>query len=271
MCWCREKLGPFELGQKIEFTVISARIRRITFHIDASFSCRLRQPRVTERGLQMKRFKNPLALTSLVLCLCAAGLVTFVTVYAAPPPGTIQACYNDTNGNLRLVGSPSDCRNHETAISWNTSGPAGPPGPAGPAGAAGPAGPPGPAGAAGPAGPPGPAGAAGPAGPPGPGANVTSFRHSRTVLNTCGPVASPNHFTFIDNPAINGDPNALVFVTAIVGIKGDGSNTNGNSNWYLSYTGAPGFGTCPANRWIIAGGDVEVVASGQFNVMIVGP
>lgn len=192
----------------------------------------------------MKRFKNPLALTSLVLCLCAAGLVTFVTVYAAPPPGTIQACYNDTNGNLRLVGSPSDCRNHETAISWNTSGPAGPPGPAGPAG---------------------------PAGPPGPGANVTTFRHSRTVVNTCGPVVNPNHFTYIDNVAINGDPNAIVFVTAIVGIKGDGSNTNGNSNWYLTYTGPAGFGTCPADRWIIAGGDVEVAASGQFNVMIVGP
>jgi hypothetical protein len=28
-------------------------------------------------------------------------------------------------------------------------------------------------------------------------------------LNTCGPVANPNHFTYIDNPAINGDPNAI--------------------------------------------------------------
>jgi hypothetical protein len=188
----------------------------------------------------MKGFKNPLALTSLVLCLSAVGLVAFATVSAAPPPGTIQACYNDTNGNLRLVGSPSDCRNHETAISWNMAGPPGPPG------------------------------SPGPAGSPGPGANITTFRHSRTAGNTCGPAINPN-FTYINNPAINGDPNAIVFVTAIVGIKGDGSNTNGNSNWYLTYTGAAGFGTCPAGRWIIAGGDVEVVASGQFNVMIVGP
>ncbi len=90
-------------------------------------------------------------------------------------------------------------------------------------------------------------------------------------MNTCGPVINPNHFTYIDNAAINGDPNAIVFVAAIVAIKGDGSNTNGNSNWYLTYTGAAGFGTCPANRWIIAGGDVEVAGSGQFNVMIVGP
>jgi hypothetical protein len=54
-----------------------------------------------------------------------------------------------------------------------------------------------------------------------------------------------------------------------VGIQGDGSNTNPNSGWYLTYTGGAAFGTCPANRWIIAGGDVSV--GGQFNVMIVGP
>ena len=192
----------------------------------------------------MKRFKNnPLAATPLVLGLFAVALVAFVTVYAAPPPpATIQACYNDTNGNLRLVSSPADCRNHETAISWNMSGPAGPPGPAGPAG------------------PPGPTG------PPGPGANITTFRHTRTVGNICG-VGS--NFSFIDNQAINGNPNATIFLTAIVGIQMDGSNTNPNSKWYLTYTGAAGFGSCPADRWIIAGGDVSV--GGQFNVMVVGP
>src|ERR1043166_749679 len=176
----------------------------------------------------MKRLaKNPLALTGLALCFCLAGLLSFFKVYAAPPPATIQACYNNTNGNLRLVSSASDCREHETAISWNEQGPQG---------------------------------------PPGPGGNLTTFRHTRTVANICGP---GSNFSFIDNAAINGDPNATIFVTAIVGIQGDGSNTNPNSNWYLNYTGNSAFGSCPAERWIIAGGDVSV--GGQFNVMIVGP
>lgn len=182
----------------------------------------------------MKRIKeNPLALVSLALFFAAVALTALVTAYASPPPATIQACYNDTNGNLRLVSSPSDCRNHETAISWNTTGPSGPPGPPG---------------------------------PPGPGSNTTTFRHTRTVANICGP---GNNFSFIDNADTNGNPDATIFVTAIVGIQGDGSNTNPNSNWYLTYTGSSPFGTCPAQRWLIAGGDVSV--GGQFNVMVVGP
>lgn len=197
----------------------------------------------------MKRLtRNPLTLVSLLLCFCAVGVIAIVNAYAAPPPGTIQACYNDTNGNLRLVSSPDDCRNHETAISWDITGPAGPPGPPGP---------PGPAGSPGPQGSPG---------PPGPGSNVTTFRHTRTVANICG---LGSNFSFIDNPAINGNPDAMIFVTAIVGIQGDRSNTNPNSNWYLTYTGGSAFGTCPAERWLIAGGDVSV--GGQFNVMLVGP
>jgi len=191
----------------------------------------------------MKRLaSSPLGLLSLLLCLCLLGMVALVNAYAAPPPSTIQACYNDTNGNLRLVGGPGDCRNHELSISWNMSGPAGPPGPAGPAG------------------PPGPPG------PPGPGTNLNTFRHTRTVANICGP---GNNFSFIDNPAINGNADALILVTAIVGIQGDRSNTNPNSNWYLTYTGGSPFGTCPAERWLIAGGDISV--GGQFNVMLVGP
>src|SRR5262249_14616117 len=107
----------------------------------------------------MKRLtSNPLTLVSLLLCFCAVGVMAIVNAYAPPPPGTIQACYNDTNGNLRLVSSPGDCRNHETAISWDITGPAGPPGPPGP---------------------PGPAGSPGPQGSPGPGSNVTTFRHTR--------------------------------------------------------------------------------------------
>ena len=93
-----------------------------------------------------------------------------------------------------------------------------------------------------------------------------TFRHTRTVANTCGPF---NNFSFMDDPSINGNASAFVFVTAIVGINGDRSNTNPNSNLNLTYTGSEAFGTCPAERWILAGGDIATGA--QFNVMVVGP
>jgi hypothetical protein len=191
----------------------------------------------------MKMFtNNPITVTCLLLCLCAAALLAIVTAHAEPPLTPIQACYDDTNGGLRRVNSPADCKNHETAISWNIAGPAGP---QGPAGAQGPA---------------------GPQGPPGPGANVVTFRHTRTVANTCGPF---NNFSFMDQPSINGNPNALIFVTGIVGINGARTNTNPNSNLNLTYTGSLSFGTCPAGRWIVAGGDVATGA--QFNVLVVQP
>ena len=193
----------------------------------------------------MKTLKNyPLTMICLLTSLCAAALIVFVTVYAAPVPSTIQACYDKTNGNLRRVNSASACRYHETPISWSIAGPAGPPGPTGP---------------------PGPAGAPGTC-PGCAGANIVTFRHTRTVANTCGPF---NSFSVMDNPSINGNASALVFVTAIVGINAGRSNTNPNSNMNLTYTGSASFGTCPAGRWIVAGGDITTGA--QFNVMVVGP
>ncbi|MDQ1639547.1 MAG: hypothetical protein QOF62_2886 [Pyrinomonadaceae bacterium] len=197
----------------------------------------------------MERFtNNPVMVTCLLLCLCGAALVALVTAHAEPPVNPIQACYNNTNGGLRRVNSPADCKNHETSISWNTAGPAGPQGPTGAQGPAGPVGP------------------AGPAGPAGLGANSVTFRHTRTVANTCGPF---NNFSFMDQPSINGNANALIFVTGIVGINGARSNTNPNSNLNLTYTGTLSFGTCPAGRWIVAGGDIATGA--QFNVLVVSP
>ena len=193
----------------------------------------------------MKTLKNnPLTMICLCVCLCAAALIAFVTVYAAPAPSTIQACYDNANGNLRRVTSASQCRHNETPISWNIAGPAGPRGPAGPQG---------------PAGAPGTCPACG-------GANVITIKHTRTVANTCGPF---NNFSVMDNPSINGNANALVFVTAIVGINAGRTNTNPNSSMNLTYTGSASFGTCPAGRWIVAGGDIATGA--QFNVMVVGP
>src|SRR5258706_9952741 len=186
----------------------------------------------------MKKLRNsPLTVTCMLLAFCATALIAFVKVYANPPGNQIHACYNDTNGGLRRVNSPSNCRNHETSISWNIAG------------------------AQGPAGPPGATGPQGPAGPGG--TNLVTFRHTRTIANTCGPF---NNFSFIDHPAINGNGNALVFVTGIVGINGDRSNTNPNSNLNLTYTGSASFGTCPAGRWIVAGGDNATRAQFQFIV-----
>ncbi|MDQ5843750.1 MAG: hypothetical protein M3539_00450 [Acidobacteriota bacterium] len=191
----------------------------------------------------MKRFmNNPATVICMLLFLCAVALVVLVTAHAEPPVNPIQACYNNTNGGLRRVNSPADCKNHETSISWNMAGPAGPPGPAG---------------VQGPVGPQGPAGS---------GTNVVTFRHTRTVANTCGPF---NNFSFMDQPSINGNANALIFVTGILGINGARTNTNPNSNLNLTYTGTLSFGTCPAGRWIVAGSDISTGA--QFNVLVVNP
>ncbi len=92
--------------------------------------------------------------------MLAAGSIALASIPAAD--GTINGCYNRTNGNLRVVDDPASCRQHEVAISWNQVGPQGPAGPQGPPGI------PGPQGDTGATGPPGPGGPAGPAGPQGP-------------------------------------------------------------------------------------------------------
>src|SRR5258706_138022 len=76
------------------------------------------------------------------------GAVTFIVMgggvalgarLAAIPgsDGVIHGCYNEVNGQLRVVESATDCKNNELAIQWNQSGPAGASGAAGAAGAAG--------------------------------------------------------------------------------------------------------------------------------------
>lgn len=189
----------------------------------------------------MKRLKNnTFIMIRLLLCFCAATVIALVTVYATPGTETIQACYNNTNGELRRVNSPSACRTHETPISWSVAGPAGPQGIPGPQG---------------------------PQGPPGPGgANIVTFRHTRTLGNTCGPSGD---FSVLDDPSINGKAGALIFVTSIVGINSTRTNTNPNSNLLVIYTGSEAFGTCPAGRWLVRGGDITTGA--QFIVMVVNP
>lgn len=69
-----------------------------------------------------------------------------LTVVVLGFPGTasadvIVACKAKTTGILRVVGSATECRTSEVAISWNAAGQSGPPGAQGVQGPTGPAGP----------------------------------------------------------------------------------------------------------------------------------
>jgi hypothetical protein len=106
------------------------------------------------------------------IAAAAAISLAAATGLAAAEGGhdAIEACVNETNGLVRIVGSAADCREHERGTSWSVRGPQGPPG------AAGPQGEPGPAGPQGETGPPGPQGEPGPAGTPGePGTGISSL------------------------------------------------------------------------------------------------
>jgi hypothetical protein len=93
----------------------------------------------------------------------AAEAVTSIVA----PDGTISGCYQQNNGQLRVVASGEACRSSEVAISWNQRGQQGDAGATGAPGAAGPQGAPGLPGSEGPQGPPGPPGPEGPSGQPG--------------------------------------------------------------------------------------------------------
>lgn len=84
--------------------------------------------------------------------------------------GTINSCYQQQTGQVRVVAPGSQCRPGELALQWNQKGQkgdAGPQGAVGPAGPQGPAGPKGDPGSQGVTGPQGPKGDTGPRGPAG--------------------------------------------------------------------------------------------------------
>lgn len=105
------------------------------------------------------------------LGLLVAGLTFAAGIASAAIPGVsglINGCYDNRTGLLRVIDSEAGgtCTpKHETAISWNQTGPQGPQGAQGPQGDQGPQGP---QGAEGPQGVQGPAGPQGPPGPQGP-------------------------------------------------------------------------------------------------------
>jgi hypothetical protein len=60
----------------------------------------------------------------------------------------MRGCVN-ASGGLRIIGASETCRNNESFVAWNATGPAGPQGPQGPAGSVGATGPQGPRGLSG--------------------------------------------------------------------------------------------------------------------------
>ncbi len=98
----------------------------------------------------MKRlFTRRRALRVVAPTVVALGAAAAIAAGAIPSSdGTIQGCYNQDGGNLRVVdNSGTECGEFETPLNWNQQGPAGPKGDTGATGPAGPPGPPGPAGA----------------------------------------------------------------------------------------------------------------------------
>jgi hypothetical protein len=77
---------------------------------------------------------------SLSLAAAIGTLALLRTASAQDEDGVIHACVNDTNGLLRVVEGPDDCRANEHSIAWSIGASQGPTGPSGPQGPAGPSG-----------------------------------------------------------------------------------------------------------------------------------
>jgi hypothetical protein len=77
------------------------------------------------------------------LTMFVAGSLFALTVVggvALAQNDIIEACVKD-NGEMRIVDTAEDCKDNETSLSWNVTGPTGLQGPQGPEGPAGPPGP----------------------------------------------------------------------------------------------------------------------------------
>jgi len=91
----------------------------------------------------MQQFKKRLAALPAIIALTAVVAVAGGMVVASipAPDGTITGCYQQNNGQLRVVESASQCNPSEMALTWQQEGPPGPQGPIGPEGPVGPQGP----------------------------------------------------------------------------------------------------------------------------------
>ena len=139
----------------------------------------------------------------LVACVGAILVVSAGIAYAAipDPNGVINGCYSSGQGQLRVIDMENgdQCKNNETAISWNQQGPQGIPGPIGPQGLQGIQGQQGETGATGSTGATGPQG---PAGEPGDdGADGTPFDGTFTSPNGVYSLTVDNSGIELKSPA----------------------------------------------------------------------
>ena len=109
---------------------------------------------ISRRSRVLRSRSTAYALVAVLVISLGASL----TVAAGVVGGVITACYNRTNGELRVETTTVPCRNHEERISWNQVGQQGIQGIQGIQGVQGPKGDTGATGATGPQGPAGPQG-----------------------------------------------------------------------------------------------------------------
>ena len=75
-----------------------------------------------------------------VVMLMAGAAIGLGAMALAQDDTTYYACVNNSSGNIKMVGKPTDCARNEHLIAWNQQGPAGAAGSQGPVGSQGPAG-----------------------------------------------------------------------------------------------------------------------------------
>ncbi|HEX8086916.1 MAG TPA: hypothetical protein VF529_21710 [Solirubrobacteraceae bacterium] len=94
------------------------------------------------------------------------------------------------------------------------------------------------------------------------GDNRPAFRH--TVATRCG---SSNEYSPLDNPLINGDPNAMLFVTQ--------TQTTATTNFLpalsVAYSTSIPPPACPANRWLLYNESAALPTGTQANVLAISP
>jgi hypothetical protein len=76
----------------------------------------------------------------LLVGLALFSLIASRNVVAQAASNTISACVKKSNGALRVLGPVGHCKNSESPIQWNITGPQGPTGPIGSQGPQGPGG-----------------------------------------------------------------------------------------------------------------------------------
>jgi hypothetical protein len=122
------------------------------------------------RGFLARRALRLATAVCAVGAAAAGGALATAALTSATPPttGVLTACVKSATGDMRMVSDASQCKNGETATSWNVQGPAGPSGAKGDTGVTGLQGDTGPSGPKGDNGDPGAPGAKGDKGDPGP-------------------------------------------------------------------------------------------------------